>query len=158
MTIAFGTETLTLKTATGADKEFARTVHHRAYRDVVVRQFGEWNNEEQDMYFESTWSKYDSQIILLNQQPVGYWSVEYSPLEIHLHQFLLLPEYQGKRIGSHLLRWLISQSVSRNIPIRLRVFRESDAYRLYAKMGFMATSTSEEHIVMEFVPTQLKIP
>ena len=53
-------ERLTLRLATDADKAFARHVHHQAYHDVIVRQFGEWNEAEQDAYFDSTWASYSS--------------------------------------------------------------------------------------------------
>ena len=42
------------RTATSEDFELARSIHHRAYRDVVLRQFGAWNEEEQDQFFVVT--------------------------------------------------------------------------------------------------------
>lgn len=35
---------ITSRPATDADTDFARDVHHAAYRDVVIRQFGTWDD------------------------------------------------------------------------------------------------------------------
>ena len=40
------------RTATSSDTEFARTTHHEAYRAVVSRQFGAWDETLQDRLFE----------------------------------------------------------------------------------------------------------
>lgn len=42
--------------ATDADTEFARGVHHLAYRNVVERQFGEWDVVRQDQFFANDWA------------------------------------------------------------------------------------------------------
>ena len=42
--------------ATAADMDFARSVHHRAYRDVIERQYGPWDKETQDRLFDAAWS------------------------------------------------------------------------------------------------------
>jgi GNAT superfamily N-acetyltransferase len=150
-------EKITLRLATDDDKAFARYVHHQAYHNIVVKQFGEWNRAEQDTYFESTWSKYNSEIILWNENPSGYWSVESRQNEIHLHQFLILPEYQGRKIGSYLLNRLIDQSSEANIPIRLQAFRESEARKLYTRMGFKPVDRSEDHILMQLSPDPTRL-
>lgn len=142
-------EHVSLRPATDDDKTFARRVHHRAYYDVVVRQFGNWDEAEQDAYFEITWSKYASEIILWDNKLCGYWSVESTRAEIHLHQLLILPEYQGRGIGSYLLKSLIDRSLDDNILIRLQVFRESEARKLYIRMGFVQIDQSDDHIIMQ---------
>lgn len=51
------------------DTEFARQAHHRAYRDVVVKQFGGWNEEAQDKFFDSAWKGSKHEILSANGQP-----------------------------------------------------------------------------------------
>ena len=150
--LLFLTQNLSLRPAEKEDKEFARQTHHRAYYDVVKKQFGDWDIQEQDKYFESTWSIYPSEVIIWKDQPCGYWSVVYSPGEIHLHQFLILPEYQGNGIGTTLLRYLLDQSIKTDTLIKLRVFRESRAKNLYKAVGFQEIKESKDHIIMQFNP------
>ena len=42
---------ITKRRAEATDAEFARSVHHRAYRDVVIRQYGMWDEKAQDDFF-----------------------------------------------------------------------------------------------------------
>lgn len=42
-----------LRAARSVDKDFVHRVHDEAYRDVVVRQFGRWNQQEEDVFFEA---------------------------------------------------------------------------------------------------------
>lgn len=42
--------------ATADDSAFARAIHHRAYREVVVAQYGPWDEAAQDGYFAAAWS------------------------------------------------------------------------------------------------------
>ena len=42
---------LKLRPATADEKDFCRQVHHLAYRDVVERQFGRWDESQQEVYF-----------------------------------------------------------------------------------------------------------
>ncbi len=39
---------ITLRLAGEDDKDFCRRTHHLAYRDVVMRQFGGWDDGQQD--------------------------------------------------------------------------------------------------------------
>lgn len=41
-----------MRPAVPADTHFARRVHHAAYREVVERQFGSCNEEQQDRFLE----------------------------------------------------------------------------------------------------------
>ena len=68
--------TLTRRPATPADTDFARSVHHQAYRDVVVRQFGTWDESRQDEFFAADWSAGGFEILLCDAEPCGYVAVE----------------------------------------------------------------------------------
>ena len=54
---------VTTRPAQDADTPFARAVHHAAYRDVVERQFGPWNEAAQDQYFATGWDPTTCQIV-----------------------------------------------------------------------------------------------
>ena len=43
---------VTRRPAREPDTEFARQIHHLAYRDVVERQFGPWVEADQDNFFQ----------------------------------------------------------------------------------------------------------
>ena len=54
--------------ATVADTGFARDVHHTAYHDIVVRQFGPWDEEDQDRRFLADWK--DASFVIIQRDSV----------------------------------------------------------------------------------------
>lgn len=58
---------ITRREATPEDQELARTVHHAAYRQVVMKQFGEWNQAEQDGFFTRAWYPTATEVLLADQ-------------------------------------------------------------------------------------------
>lgn len=142
------------KPATAEDREFMRQVHHRAYHDVVVKQFGDWNEEAQDKFFESDASNSPHEIILSNGEPCGYFSMEETEEAIELHELVILPEFQGKGIGSKILKEVLEKAKTKNIPARLQVLKENKAADLYLRLGFKETGETDTHILMELNPTE----
>jgi len=140
---------ITKRSATEEDTDFARKAHHAAYHDVVVRQFGHFDEKEQDDFFDESWNKDPYEILLNNEEESGYCSIEYFPDHIFVHELVLLPEFQGKGIGSKVLKDIMDDARVKNIPIKLRVLKENRAQELYRKMGFEETETNDISIFME---------
>lgn len=145
-------ELITLRPTTESDTEFARQVHHAAYHDVVVRQFGSWDEKMQDDFFARSWKPESHQTIYFDGKPCGYYSVEYKPDFIFARELVILPEYQGKGIGSKILKGLIEESKRKHVPIRLQVFKENKAQHLYRRLGFKDAESADAHIQMVFNP------
>ena len=143
---------LSRRPAQEEDAEFARQTHHRAYHDVVVKQFGEWSDEEQDKFFESAWKGSKHEIIYANGKPCGYFSMDETDAAIILHELVLLPEFQGQGIGSKILSEAIEISKSKNIPAHLQVLKENKAAELYYRLGFKKTGETKTHYQMKYNP------
>ena len=99
---------ITTRPATEADTEFARRVHHAAYRDVVERQFGPWDEAAQDGFFARDWRDSTFAIVLADGTPCGYACVEDrsagAEADVHVRELVIAPQYQGRGIGTALLR------------------------------------------------------
>lgn len=134
------------------DFEFAKQTHHRAYHDVVVKQFGEWSDEAQNKFFELAWKGSKHEIIYVNGKPCGYFSMDESGDSITLHELVLLPEFQGQGIGSKILSEVIGIAKAKNIPARLQVLKENKAVDLYRRLDFKQTRETETHYQMEYTP------
>ena len=63
---------VSLRPADQRDTDFARAAHHSAYRDVVMRQFGRWDEEAQDACFEGHWLSPGCVVITYDGRPCGY--------------------------------------------------------------------------------------
>jgi GNAT superfamily N-acetyltransferase len=142
--------TINLRPATETDKWFCRRVHHEAYRDVVTRQFGRWDEAMQDAFFDKNWALSPHQVVELDGSPVGCFSREIKPDHIFLAEVQLLPEYQNRGIGSSLVRQQQDEGAKLGVPVRLRVLKESRARRLYERLGLVVTGETETHTEMEW--------
>lgn len=141
------------KPAKPEDTEFARMVHHKAYHDTVVNQFGKWDVKAQDKFFESVWKNgLNHEIILLNDEPCGYCSFEETVDSITLNELVILPEFQNRGIGSEFLEEKISEAKIKKIPVKLQVLKANRAANLYENLGFVKTGETETHYKMEFNP------
>ena len=140
----------TTRLATIGDREFARKTHHAAYRDVVIKQFGSFDEKIQDQFFAESWNDRVHEIFMYNGESIGYESVEYLPEHIFVHELVLLPEFQGLRIGSLFLKKIQEEAKAKNVPVRLKVLKENSALEFYQKLGFKVTDSDEVHIKMEY--------
>jgi len=136
--------------ATKADTDFARSVHHRAYRDVIERQYGRWDESTQDKLFADAWSAADHEIVLYGDVRCGYTSIENRDNEIHLSELVVDPDFQGRGIGTHILQEVIKHAILKGVPVRLRTHVTNRAANLYRRMGFQETARTETHVLLEW--------
>ena len=140
--------TLKRRPASSSDTEFARISHHAAYRDVVCRQFGAWDEALQDHLFEEKWIPDQFEIVLCDGNPCGFLLVEDHPDHISISEIVIAPQFQGRGIGSRLLNEEIQRGRETNSPLRLQVLRENRAIELYRRLGFKECGMTETHIRM----------
>jgi GNAT superfamily N-acetyltransferase len=143
---------LTKRAATDADTEFARKTHHVSYHDVIVKQFGDFDEKVQDDFFAKSWKPETHQILLYGNDECGYFSHEVFDDHIFAHELVLLPAFQGKGIGSRVLQELMEEAKAKGLPLRLQVLKENKAQHLYRKLGFKDAGLTDTHILMEFDP------
>lgn len=136
-----------------SDTDFARKIHHAAYHDVVVKQFGNFDEKKQDDFFAKSWQPSKSEIILVDGKDAGYCSIERFSDHIFVEQLAIDPTYQGKGIGTQVLQEVMEEAKAKNLPIKLQVLKENMAQNLYRKLGFREVEQTPTHIRMELDPT-----
>jgi GNAT superfamily N-acetyltransferase len=141
---------LARRSATEADTDFARDVHHQAYRDVVTRQFGRWVEVEQDQFFAKAWDPVRYAILVCDGQPCGYTSIEDRDDAIIVRELVLLPEFHGRGIGTAILHETIERARSRGIPVHLGTHHQNRALNLYRRMGFRDVDRTDTHVLLEW--------
>lgn len=142
--------TITLRPVTSSDKEFCRDVHHSAYRDVVVRQFGRRDEALQDTLFEKEWDSLPLQIIELDDEAVGCFAFELRAEGLCILQIELLPKFQRRGFGTQLLLRQLDEARALRLPVLLGVFKESRARKLYERLGFSVYGETETHYLMRW--------
>ncbi len=141
---------ITKRPAVASDTELARSVHHRAYHEVVVRQYGLWDEEAQDELFAAAWSAAAHEIIFCDDLPCGYMCVEDRDGDIHLCEIVIDPEFQGKGVGTNILGEVIEYARMRQVPVRLRTHLMNRAAALYRRLGFQECGRTNSHVLMEW--------
>lgn len=132
------------------DIDFARHVHHQAYKDVVTRQFGTWDEQAQDGFFNGDWIASAYEIVVCDGVPCGYLCVLDHEKHIHIIDIVLLSAFQGRGIGTHILRQIIERAKARQVPIKLGALKENRAIALYQRLGFKEFKRTETQILMEW--------
>jgi ribosomal protein S18 acetylase RimI-like enzyme len=135
-----------------AYSDFVRNVHHRAYRDVIERQYGSWSQTTQDRFFNHVWSAAAHEIVFCDAVPCGYASVENRNGEIYLRELVIDPDFQGRGIGTHLVRDIQNHAATLEVSVRLQTHVVNRAQNLYSRLGFRETGRTQTHVLMEWNP------
>ncbi len=134
--------------ATPNDEKFVHSAQHAAYSEVITKQFGGWDEERAKKHWEEKWIPEKFQIMLLNDQPVGYVVVEDSPDQIELVEVVVLPEFQNRGIGKAMVEEEINRAKASGLCVKLQVLKKNRAIGLYNKLGFQKCGETETHILM----------
>ena len=78
----------------------------------------------------------DSNIILCNKKDIGLLKLGLLTESIHIRQFQLLPEFQGKGIGGQVLELVKRRAFKLDLPVTLNVLLKNPAKQLYERHGF----------------------
>ena len=97
------------------------------------------------------------QIIVYNRKPAGRLYLWETINEIRILDISLLPEFQGKGIGTEILTNIIKSAKVKNKKVSLHVTHDNPAKNLYKRLGFKKIITSMTHDYMEFKEENLLI-
>jgi ribosomal protein S18 acetylase RimI-like enzyme len=139
-----------LRPATEADREFLYELHCRTMRDVI-EQTWDWEETSQRADFDRRFREYLVSVIESDRRPVGGLLLEWKPDSLYIHEVQLVPEYQGRGIGTAVIRYVIDQGASRRLPVTLSVVPANPrAQHLYERLGFEVTHVEPPFIRMRY--------
>lgn len=125
----------TLRPATPADFDFLFALHRAAMRAYIEPIWG-WHEDWQLEYFREKYDSRQRQIIQVEGQDAGVLVVERRADELYLGLIELLLAFQGRGIGTAIIRGLIAQARAEGRPLGLHVLRtNAPARRLYERLG-----------------------
>ena len=142
---------LTLRPATQADGEALFQLLKATMKDYVARTWG-WDEARQRAYF---WDRFDpatDRIVVLDEQDIGVLAASDQHDVLFVERLYILPAYQGRGIGTQLLRGIMARAFDRGLPVRLHVLKVNPARRLYERLGFTQVGETETSDIMEAVP------
>ncbi len=135
--------------ATEDDKDYFRALNRACYEDVIVRQFGLWDVVSQNKSFETKWPTNNFRKVFVEDNLVGGVWIDEHPEFIQLREVQIHPNFQGKGIGTELVKMEIESARRKGKPLRLRVLFQNQAIRLYERLGFVIIDENEYQHIME---------
>lgn len=140
----------TLIPYTNEDYDFVYEAKKIAYKKYVELNWGEWNEKKQREMFVDFINTYKNKIkiIMINNQKAGFYhgeDIDNNGYEIG--NICINPEFQGKGVGTKILRDVLQKNNDKNIY--LRYFKQNPVVKLYERLGFRIIEELPYHFRME---------
>ncbi len=152
---------MTLRDVQGTDNDFLFELFSSTREDEL--SVVPWNNEQKDAFlrmqfdaqsrhYSSAFPDMDYKIILIDGNRAGRLLTVMLPGDLHVIDIAILPSYRNLRIGTMLLRDLMSQAEMGNIVLSLYVEIYNRARTLYKRLGFVEVKIENIYTRMEYRP------
>ena len=122
----------------------------RAALRVYVDQTAGWDDAEQRAIADREFGALPYAVVEEGGRPVGYVCVLHESECDFVEEIALLPQVQGRGIGTRLLRDILQAAERRGVPVRLSVFLSNPAQALYTRLGFTVLRVEEPRMAMEW--------
>ncbi len=137
-----------LREVTEADREILWCLHKATMREYVDRTWG-WDESFQRGMFDENFDPKRQRIVTVGGEDVGVISVDRRGNVLDLYNLRILPAYQGRGLGTLVVRDVLAAARRQGLAIHLSVLKANPrARRLYERLGFIITGESETHYMM----------
>lgn len=148
-----------LRATSANDVEFLFRVSTEAMKQVdeALNPDKIFDREEEFKKYQAKFAPEDIKIITYKNEDVGRSRVVRGEDSIYIGGIQILPEFQGKGIGTAIFADLIKESDREGLPITLEVHDVNiGAIKFYANLGFERAGHEEKKIHMKYSPLSLK--
>lgn len=131
------------------DYEFVYKVKKDAYKKYVEHYWGKWNDIDQRNRFKEAIEKtFDrTYIIMVNNKRIGFYQGHLvNERTYYIENICIIPEYQGKGIGTELIKSILEKNSDKNVEIQY--FKQNPVGKLYERLGFVDNGETEFHYQM----------
>ncbi|MFL9995786.1 Acetyltransferase (GNAT) domain-containing protein [Burkholderia sp. GAS332] len=131
---------------------FASTTHNDAETLVQMRieamresleRIGRFDPQRARDRFLSSFDPDLCKFIVVDGVTVGFVLTRPADDHLMLEHFYVMPEHQGKGVGSTVLAVILADADARSIAVRLGALRDSDSNRFYQRHGFVKQAEGE---------------
>lgn len=143
------TPEFTLRPAIDDDREFLFQLRRTALGAYLEQTYGPWDEAAERARFEERTRTSHYRIVEVDGVAAGCLGVAPGAEAHALHRVFLLPAFQRRGIGTALVALVVEEARTAGVPVRLRVLRVNPARRLYERLGFAVTGSSDTHVLME---------
>jgi len=136
-----------LRQATAQDEGPLSEIHRAAMREHVEAVWG-WDETDQRERFRVGFNPAAVSVIVSSGEPVGLLKVDRRTDEVFLASIELAPRVQRRGMGGDIVRSMLREAAQRGVRVRLQVFHQNPARRLYERLGFRAVGETATHVEM----------
>jgi len=123
-------------------REFSYQVKKAAEGEYITSMFG-WDEDVQRDFHARAWQEQKPDVITYDGRLIGTIATIESEDCVEIGQFFILPEYQNKGIGTHLLESILDRADRSGKNVTLRFLTNNPVKSLYVRNGFRLVYTSE---------------
>ncbi|MFI7673049.1 GNAT family N-acetyltransferase [Actinophytocola sp. NPDC049390] len=142
---------LRVRPALPTDRDFLFETRRATLR-AYVEQTSPWDDAEQRATADREFADLPFAVVEASGRPVGYVCVVHEGECDFVDEIALLPEVQGRGMGTQLLRGILRAARRRGVPVRLNVFVDNPARALYARLGFEVERIAGPRVSMRWTP------
>lgn len=132
-------------------REFSYQVKKAAEGEYITSMF-DWDEDVQRSYHIKAWQQQKPDIITYDGRLIGTIATIENEDCLEIGQFFILPEYQNRGIGTHLLKNILDKADQLGKNVTLRFLKNNPVKSLYVRHGFRVVDTSEILYYMERKP------
>ena len=138
----------TLRQATEGDFYQLLRIRNQVLREYIEYVRG-WDEDREEERFRGNFDPETTRVILSDDRVIGFLGVRPENDVLYIAQAYIIPEYQGRGIGTALIR----EVLSRGRPVELWVMKlNTGARRLYERLGFRVKCEGETDYRMRYEP------
>jgi GNAT superfamily N-acetyltransferase len=115
-------------------------------------RFIEFQFNAQHLHYSQAYKDAEFNLILLDDKPVGRLYIWRTETQIRIMDIALLPDFQGKGVGTKILQSIIQESEKSGKKVTIHVEYFNPALRLYERLGFKKVDDSGIYFYMERLP------
>jgi ribosomal protein S18 acetylase RimI-like enzyme len=124
----------------------------KAAMGPYVKRIWGWDEQHQRARHAEDWQEQRPRIIMYDNQPIGSILLDNEDDHLYIGRFYILPQYQNKGIGTHILERVLEQVNKEKKPTTLAVLKINPVIALYKRHGFKVTGMNEHQYLMEREP------
>ncbi len=138
-----------LRKATESDFQFLFDLLKQTMFNHVVATWGEWDEDFQVEYFRKKFDPEKNWVIVIDGKDAGGYMVTEDAGTVKLDRMFLLPEYQGKGIGSHIVQNILEEVAAKGKKLTLTVIKHNArVLPFYERLGLRVVGENEERFVL----------
>ena len=144
---------VTLRPAVPGDFDFLYGLNRTTMMGDVVATWGRWDERWQAERYRRHFQPAGCKIIVREGQDVGILVAGKTETEHYVASIRLLPEHQGRGIGTSLLNALLDEAREEGKQVTLQVLKVNDrARRRYERLGFSTVEETNTLYLMTAAP------